>query len=331
MIRRTLALALVAALAAAGAGCGARTEAVTPRRLAALKLSLIAPNAGEAPLYAATATGSFSQAGLSVSTSAAATPAQSLSRLAAGDADLAVSTAPALLEARDRGLHVVAVAALVNGPLSATIWLPGSGVRGVADLARRRIGTPGLDYQTAFAATVTGTSAGRLAIVDVGAAAAGALEHRRVDAVVGALSNQDGVALRAAGRHPSVTAVDSRGVPPFDELVVAAREGALGHDADAIRSFLGALARSTRGLRSGSQASVAAFAHADPALAGNAATVALRETLPLLLPSAGRPYGYQDAASWRRFSDWMRSAGLLLHGSDPAHAFTNAYLPGVGL
>lgn len=329
-----VAAALLAA-AAATAGCGARTERVSAATVRTVTVAALPPNAGEAPLYAAIRGGHFAEAGLNVRLVESANPLQSLGAVGAGRADLAVSSEPALLEARDRGLPVVSVGALVNGPLSAAIWLPGGAVRTPADFLRGPIGTLGLDYQRAFADTMVRHAGGHgqpTSIRDISSDVAGALTHKDVIAAVGAYSNDQGVRLALAGKQPQVATVDRYGVPTFDEFVLVARAGALGTNGDLIRSFIGSLVRGARDLRLGSaQPDASTLAAAQPAAGQKAAAVALKQTAPLLVPAGGQVYGYQDAAFWKSFAAWMRGAGLLSGPRGSAGAFTNAYLPGEGL
>ena len=72
------------------------------------------PNADHAPIYAAQASGYFKQAGLDVKIRQPADPSAPLKQVAAGRVDLAISYEPEVLRARDKGLHVVAVGALVR-------------------------------------------------------------------------------------------------------------------------------------------------------------------------------------------------------------------------
>lgn len=326
---KLMALALAAA---ALAGCGTRSETVTPRTATPLRVATLAPNAGQAPIYAASRLGQFGAGGLSVTLSQAATPTQSLSEVAGGSADLAVSTEPALLEARDRGLRVVSVAALVRQPLSAAIWLPDSGIRSPADFTTKPVGTLGLDYERAFAETLAASAGAHNARVptrDVGQDPIGALTHHTVAALVGAYRNQEGVQL--APRRPTIKAVESGGVPLYNELVLVAREASLPHQGDQIRSFLGALVRGTRAIDQGNPTAVGAFVAADSALDPRSAKAALAQTQPLLVPPPPNPYGWQDPAAWPRFADWMRSHGLLVKPLAVQSAFTNRFLPGEGL
>ena len=54
-------------------------------------------------------------------------PSAPLKDVAAGRADLAITYEPEVMLAHEQGLDVVAVAALVNQPLTSLIWLKKSG------------------------------------------------------------------------------------------------------------------------------------------------------------------------------------------------------------
>ena len=210
---------LVAALVAVAviSGCGTRHETVTPQRTLPLRVALLAPNAAQAPIYAAAATGQFRAAGLAVATRQAPSPVDSLRQLAAGAVDLAVSTPPAVLEARARGEHVTSVAALATQGLSSAIWLPGSGIRSPADLARKRVGTNGLDYEEAYLRTLTGRP---VATTDVGAGG--------LTAAGSGVLHVDTGSLYTPGAVYQVTGTNTAG-PPF---VTADAGGRLHFDVD---------------------------------------------------------------------------------------------------
>jgi putative hydroxymethylpyrimidine transport system substrate-binding protein len=316
---RRLAPLLLAALALAG--CGERHEALSTGDGAPLRVATIFPNAGEAPVYA----GNFRVAGLDVTTRDATTGAAAAKAVADGKADLAVSTLPDLLEAREKGLAVIAVAALVLKPLSSVIRLgPEKGLQGFAD---RPVGTRGLDYQRAFAEAALGNPK----VVNVGSDLTSALTSRKVTAIVGGYSNYEGVDLRRRHKKPQVTTVDQAGVPSYPELVLVANADALQRDGDLIRSYVGALARATYDLRRGNRQAVAAWVkagtdrHIDPGLQRDA----LALTLPQMLSPKGKPYGWLDPAEMARVGRWMREQGVLRNA--PSGAYTNDYLPGEGL
>jgi putative hydroxymethylpyrimidine transport system substrate-binding protein len=298
---RPILLAIAAAIALTG--CGERKETITPKSTKTLRVALAPLNAGEAALFAA----DDEQAGLNVTFSVSADPGTAISKLTQGRADLAVSTEPALLEARGKGARVVSVAALTQSPFTSLIG-PKLSVGTVLALATKPIGTEGLDYQKAMADTIFN----KAHVVNVASDPAKALSSKRVAAVIAPFG---GPAL-----PPGVTAipVDRLKVPTFSEYVLVANEAAVKENADVVRSYIGSLARGTRNIAAAQKQDAVA-----PFLKGAEAA----RVRALMLPPAGKPYGWQDAGKWTRFAAWMRQHGLKVNGTG---AFTNKLLPGEG-
>jgi putative hydroxymethylpyrimidine transport system substrate-binding protein len=89
---------------------------------------------------------------------------------------------------------------------------------------------------------------------------------------------------------------------------------------------MSALRRGATELKRRPDEGVRALVKANPDLDPKLQTASVRATLPYFLPPAGKPYGWQDPAAWKRFGRWMQDAGLINTGA--AGAFTNTYLPG---
>jgi len=333
--RRWLALLPVCLAALWGlAGCGERREQLGPGHVQELQLMLdFFPNADHAGIYAAQADGRFKQVGLDVKIRTPSDPAAPIRQVAAGRADLAISYEPEVLRARDKGLKVVAVGALVQRPLTSIISLPPAKIATPANLAGKRVGTAGIDYQHAFLQAIL-----RKARVDpakvkeqnVGFNLVPALLTKKVDAILGGYFNYEGVDLRLRKKHPHIIPVDRVGVPTYDELVFVTSEDNLRRGGDAIRSFLGAVARGTRDLarRPGDlKGLIAANPDLDPKLQHASVNVLLQQHL--FDPPAGRPFGYQEPRDWQAFAAFMRASGLIKLRSATG-AFTNSLLPGQG-
>ncbi len=332
MIRR---LAPLAAALALLAGCGEKEEVLEPKGSRELELLLdYFPNADHAGIYAAQAAGYFSQAGLDVKIRQPADPAAPIKQVAAGRVDLAISYEPEVLRARDRGLSVVSVGALVQEPLTSIISLPRAGIRRPADLAGKEVGTAGIDYQSAYLRTVlleAGVDPGDVKQRDVGFNLTPALLTRKVDAVLGAFWNYEGTELRLRGRRPRIIRIEQAGVPPYDELVLVANEDALDRDGPKIRAFIGALSRGTRALRRNPDSAIRGLLRANRDLDPRLQREVVKVTLPLFFPPRGRPFGWQDPDQWEEFTAWMRENRLLQSVPDAREAFTNELLPGSGL
>jgi putative hydroxymethylpyrimidine transport system substrate-binding protein len=311
MTRRFALAGCSLAAALAVAGCGERKESLSPGSGQPLRVALAPVNAGEGAVYAAQGGGQFRAAGLKVTLTGSPDAATAIRAVQQGKADLAVGTEPDLLEARGRGARVVSVAALTQSPFTSLIG-PKLSPSSALDLATKPIGTQGHDYERAFADTIFKRAGGRARVVNVGSKAAAALESKKVAAVIAPFGGPP----LPGGVTP--IPVDRLGVPTFSEYVLVAGQDAVGKNGDAIRSFIGALARGTRNLGTAGGPVAAALK------GGEAANIRR-----LMLPPGGKPYGWQDAARWRAFAAWMKANRLPQKGS--AGSFTNELLPGEGL
>jgi putative hydroxymethylpyrimidine transport system substrate-binding protein len=331
-VKRLLVLLCVAV---AAAGCGEKDDVLEPSGSKRLELMLdYFPNADHAGIYAAQAGGHFEQAGLDVAIRQPPDPAAPIKQVAAGRVDLAISYEPELLRARDQGLHVVSVGAIVQEPLTSIISLPKAKIDAPADLRGKTVGTAGIDYQTAYLSTVlaeAGVSPGSVKERNVGFGLTPALLTGKVDAVLGAFWNYEGTELRLAGKKPRIIRIEDAGVPVYNELVLVANEDALERDADKIRAFIGALSRGTRDLRENPDEGIDGLLEANPDLDPELQRAVVEVTLPLFFAPRGKPFGWQDPEQWDAFSAWMKDNRLLEQPPDPAASFNNELLPGSGL
>lgn len=330
-------LALLALLAAALilSACGEKKDAVSPGGSTKLTLMLdYFPNANHAGIYAAQAGGLYKQAGLDVTIRQPPDPAAPIKQVAAGRADLAISYEPEVLRARDQGLNVVAVGAIVRKPLTSIISLPKGKIRSPRDLKGKTVGTAGIDYQAAFLQSIldrAGVDSSTVKKRNLGFNLVAPLASGKVDASLGAFWNYEGVQLRQQKRKPRIIRVDRAGVPTYDELVLVANQDALERDGKRIRAFVGAVARGTNALERDPEKGIAGLLKANPDLDPKLQRASVKATLPLFLPAKGKPFGYQDPGEWQAFAAWMRDNRLITKIPDARGAFDNRFLPGGGL
>jgi putative hydroxymethylpyrimidine transport system substrate-binding protein len=334
MIARLVPLAVLVLMALL-AGCGEKQDVLTPKGSKQLQVMLdYFPNADHAGLYAAQAGGNFKRAGLDVKIRQPADPAAPIKQVAAGRVDLAISYEPELLRARDAGLKVVSVAALVREPLTSIISLPKAHIRKPKDLAGKTVGTSGIDYQSAYLQTIleeANVDPARTRERNVGFGLVPALLTRKVDAILGGFWNYEGTELKLKKRRPTIIRMEDAGVPTYDELVLVANQDSLERDSGKIRAFIGALSRGTESLRKDPRAGLDGLLEANRDLDPRLQRAAVDVTLPLFLPPRGKPFGWQDPREWRQFASWMRDRKLLKNPPDAAAAQTNDLLPGTGL
>jgi putative hydroxymethylpyrimidine transport system substrate-binding protein len=287
-------------------------------------------NPDHAGIYSALDRGFFRQVGLDVHPEVPSDPSAPIKEVAAGRADLAVSYEPEVLLAREQGLDVKAVAAIVNRPLTSLISLPKAGIDGAADLQGKTVGTAGIPYQSDYLKTIlqsAGLSSTAAREVNVGLNLLPALLGGQADAILGGYRNIEGVDLSQRGLDPRIAPVDQLGVPTYDELVLVARSATVDEHPEAIRSFIAALGRGT------------AYAIAHPPEAANAVLSAgkgldpmqtraeVNATLPLLAGTPGRPYGFMDPGAWGAYAAWMAAHELISKAPAASEVLTNQLLP----
>jgi len=330
---RSAALALVVAAAALAAGCGEKSEDVTPGNPQPFDVALdFYVNADHAGLYQAIDRGYFRDAGLDVRPQVPSDPSAPIKEVAAGRVDLAISYEPEVLLARDQGLPVNAVAAVVPTPLTSLIWLKGSGITDVKHLRGRTIATAGIPYQSAYLQAIlerSGLSTNDVHVVDVMQGLLPAILSGRADAMLGGFLNVEGVDLRLRGKQPTVIPVNRLGIPTYDELVLVANSDRLNDESQSIRLFIAALERGTKAAVANPPAATKAVLDAGKGLNPKFTAAEVRTTLPLLLPSAGRrPYGYMDPRQWQRFAQFFADHGLIKAVPSTGDVLTNDLLPG---
>ncbi len=336
---RWMLLALAACLICALtlSACGSKQDVISAASTKPFKVMLDwFPNADHAPLYSAIAHGDFRAVGLNVEPVTPSETAEPLKLLAAGKLDMAISYEPQLLLARDEGLKLVSVGALVQRPLTSIIALPEAHVSSIAGLVGKTVGTAGIPYQAAELKTVlqsAGVSPTKVKEVNVGFNLVPAMLSGKVAATLGGYWNYEAIQLRLMHKHPLVIPVDQAGVPSYDELVLVVREGEAHTRGQDLRAFLQALTRGEHEVRADPEAATALILKANPTLEHKLQLESIEQTLPATTPSdSSHPYGWQNPSAWAAFGNWMYSHQLLQHDPNAGlPPFTNEFLPGEGI
>jgi putative hydroxymethylpyrimidine transport system substrate-binding protein len=328
---RSIAVALSLLILAVGlAACGSKSDDTKgePEKLT-LDLDFY-PNPDHAGIYMAQEEGFFKEAGLEVAIDSPTDPSAPLKDVAAGRADLAITYEPEVALAHEQGLEVVAVAALVNQPLTSLIWLKKSGIKGVADLQGKTVSYAGIPYQEAFLKTILARAkvpASTVKTANVGFGLVPSLVSGSAQAMLGGYSNVEGVDLRERGKQPVITPVDQLGVPTYDELVFVARRSSLEENGEKIRLFISALKRGTEAAVKSPKAASEAILAANPNLEPKLVEAEIAATLPLLgARTEGQPYGFMDPKEWEAFAAWMRDEELISALPKANELLTNSYL-----
>jgi putative hydroxymethylpyrimidine transport system substrate-binding protein len=338
MKRLTPALALVLLATLALAACGEKKESVTPSTSRLQNLSLMLdwfPNADHVGIYQALAEGDFKHAGLNVQIRTPSDPALPLKLVAAGKVDAAISYEPELLLARNKGLPLVSVAAVVQQPLTSIVSIGSKHITSPANLRGKTVGDAGIAYQHAYLTTIlahAGIPAGSVKEINVGDNLVPAMLSGRVDATLGAYWNVEAIQLARMHKHPNVIRMNQVGVPNYNELVVVVRASEINERIDLVRRFVQALARGYQGVRRDPQAAVQNLVRANPGLDPKFQLASVKATLPAFFPSdRSKPWGWMAPTQWGSYGQWMLSQHLITSVNAVTDASTNELLAGQGV
>jgi putative hydroxymethylpyrimidine transport system substrate-binding protein len=220
-MRRVAAL-LAAALLAGLAGCGGGGAEPGAPHGATLVLDF-QPNAVHSGIYAAQARGYFDDEGIDLRIQEPSSTADSAKLLETGRAEFAVMDINDFGIARERGLVLLAIAAVVQAPLASVIARDRDEIRSPSDLAGKTVGVTGVPSDDAVLDTVLrsgGVDPSDVRRVTIGFNSVAALAGGRVDAAT-AFWNAEGVQLQEMGVPTREFRVDEFGAPRYPELVVA--------------------------------------------------------------------------------------------------------------
>jgi putative hydroxymethylpyrimidine transport system substrate-binding protein len=334
--RRALTVAAGLLAAVALAACGEIKDQINPVASKAQPLSLELdgpPNAAHAGLYAAQTDGDFRRAGLDVDIHVPSNPASALALVESGRVEVAITSEPQLMLARNQGATVLGFGALAQRPLSALVTLRSRHITSLRGLRSKTVGVSPVPYERALLAAALARAhvpASSVKEVDVGADPVGALTSGRVAAAFVPGAEQLVLTLRHAHKGPRLIGTSRLGIPTYDELVFVTTETFFANHDNVLRRFVQAVGRGYAAVRGHPAVGVRALGGADTSLAPALRTAAVTASVPASFPGAGRPWGWQEQQQWNDFGRWMTDHRLIGGPRAWANASTNQLLAGQG-
>jgi NitT/TauT family transport system substrate-binding protein/putative hydroxymethylpyrimidine transport system substrate-binding protein len=256
-----LALLVTFLAVATAAGCGG-DESAGPAAPQQVQLALdFTANAVHAPIFAAVRAGDDRAHGIRLIIRRPGAGPDALKLVASGRLDLGVLDIHDLAIARERGIDVVAVAALVRRPLAALVAR--RSIRRPRDLEGHDVGVSGLPSDPAFLDAIVSHDGGDLARVHqvtIGFNAVSGILAGKVDAAP-VFWNAEGVALRRHGVPVREFRVEDYGAPPYPEVLLVTSARTLRREPDRIRRTLLAIRDGIRTVDEDPGAAVRQIAH----------------------------------------------------------------------
>ena len=286
------------------------------------------PWSNHAGLYIAKDRGYFAAEGLDVNIHAPADAATVLQTVAAGRDHFGINYQTGVLIARQEGVPVVSIAALVQHPLNSVMALKDSGIAEPKDLAGKTIGWPAIPDNEPLLDTMLksqGKSLDDVKLVNVGFDLVPALIGKKVDAIVGAYWVHESISAVNQGFPVNIMRMEQHGVPDFYELVLVTNEDMIAKNPELVRRFVRAVSRGYKDAIADPQDAVQLLKRVRPEVDLAIESPGVELLAPLWESEQGI-FGWQEEERWVEFAHWLQANGLLSGTGDPRAAFDNSFI-----
>ncbi len=283
------------------------------------------PNPNHVPLVVAREQGLFRETGVEVELVVPSDPSAPAKLVALRGAELGLTPQFNYLLARDGGLPLLAVGALIDGGLGGLLVLEESGIRSLADLRGRKIGyalepLEPLLWRTMLAQAGLGPRG--YTLVYTGLATLPALLSGAVTAI-GAFRNYEPIAAELSDFTPRFFPQEEHGVPDTYELLFIVHPQVLRERGEEVRAVLRALAEAVRRTRENPEGAFALFLRAFPELEDELN----RRSFALTLPLYADGLRHDDQDRWRAAEEFLWANGLLRRRLPLEELYSSAWLP----
>jgi NitT/TauT family transport system substrate-binding protein/putative hydroxymethylpyrimidine transport system substrate-binding protein len=278
------------------------------------------PNAVHAGIYVALAAGAYEEADidLDVREPSAATDAPKL--LASGRADFAILDIHDLALARERGLDLVGVGAIVQRPLAAVIAADRDATPTPRALEGGTVGVSGLPSDEAVLDSVlerAGVDPASVERVTIGFDSVAALSAGRVEAAT-AFWNAEGVSLRELDVPTREFRVDRYGAPAYPELVLTTTAQTIAENPSLVERMVRATGSGYDAVIDDPEAALSDLLAAIPELDPGSQEAQLRALLEADALGPGVSLDPEQLADW---AAWSADRGLVDDPPEVGRAF----------
>ncbi|MCS7240112.1 MAG: ABC transporter substrate-binding protein [Candidatus Bipolaricaulota bacterium] len=283
------------------------------------------PNPNHIPLYVARELGFFREEGVEVEFIVPTDPSAPAKLVAAKVAEMGLTPQMNFFLAREEGLPLVSVGALIDGALGGLLSLREFGIETLPDLRGKRIGyslepLEPLLWRTMLAQA--GLSPQEYALVYTGMSTVPALLSGAVQAI-GAFRNYEPIAVELLGFTPVFFAQEDYGVPNTYELLFVVHPDTLTQRLPEVQGALRAIARGIEYTRAHPEESFSLFVGVFPELADELNRRSFAATLPLYAVSTR----HDDPARWETMQTFLIAAGMVKKAYPLRDLYTTIALP----
>ncbi|WP_286959183.1 ABC transporter substrate-binding protein [Arsenicicoccus sp. UBA7492] len=338
-------LTSVLALAACGGGSGSGSDQVVRSSTAATPAGSSAggdkatvgltyiPNIQFAPFYVGIEQGYFRKRGADVTVRHHGAQEGLFTAIASGQEDLVIAGGDEMVEARAKGLDLVAVASYYRRYPVELIVPADSPIKTPADLKGRSLGVPGRYGESWLGALAMFKAAGitdqDVRVTEIGYTSQAALATDKVDAVMG-YANNDTVQMRLAGLDVRSIPLTATGEVPLVSISLVTTRKYLQANPARVRAVADGMLDGIQTMASDPEQTIKDSSRHVPNLAdakaATAACATLDATVKVMLTKDGAVSGRLDPAQWASMTAFMRSQGLIAKDVPAADAVAAGYV-----
>lgn len=289
------------------------------------------PNTNHAGVFIAKAKGWYEEAGLDVEIIEPGAGGVDQT-VASGTAHFGISVAESVIPARQQGIPIISIAAVIEHNTSSLIALENENITEPGDLAGKTYGGWGGALETALISRLVECDGGDPSSVDYAIIG-------NVDYIVGMEQDDydfvwifdawDGIRYtEVLGKNVSfISFIDHTDcIPDWYTPVIITSESLSENNPELVRSFMAATARGYRYAMENPQEAAQILLEAAPEL-DKALVQASATYLATRYTSDADKWGWQELEIWTRFESFLHEAGLTESSIDVEEAFTNNFLP----
>ncbi len=271
-------------------------------------------NANHAGIFMAREEGAFDAAGLNVEIFVPADPTTVLQTVGAGRDTFGITYQNDVLIARQQGIKIQSIAALVQHSLNSMMVLDESDIQSPADLKGKTIAMAGVPTDEAVLSTVlafVGLTMDDVETVNVGYDLLPALFSGRADAVIGVYWTHETILAEHEGHPVRYFKLNDWGVPDTYELLIVAGEDTIANQPEVVSAFLDALRTGYDAAAADPEAALTVLAEESPDLEIDVEREGLALLIPMWTDDGTVAWGTQTAERWDAFADWSQEQGLV--------------------
>lgn len=323
-------------LAGCGGGSGPQAQSqpqgqpqAQPRPLTPVTLVLDwYPNAVHTFLLTALENGYFRDEGIDLTLRMPAeNPTDGIKLVGAGKETFALYYQPDVLVAREQGIPIVSVAAVVRHPLNHPMTPVDSGIASPKDLAGKVVGYPSIPMNIAMIQTMVRTDGGdpqRVTMRDIGWDLIPAIATKNVNAISGGYINHEKILLEKQGIAIRTFDPVQYGVPDYHELLLITGADTLQQDRALVEAFWRAAQKGFAAVKADPEAALDLLEKhqaKEVPIERDVEAESLRMLLPLMDDGGQVAFGRQEPEAWAAVGRWMQSVDLLQEPPQPEQAY----------